>query len=143
MTVIVWDGKTLAADRRSLLDGIISECTKLTVENIDGRSCAIAFAGLHKDGLALKRWFLDGADGIFPKVDEGTSPVLVVAYKGRCVYFEGNSEPILCEGKYDAWGCGAPVALGALAMGADAVQAVRVACELNCFCGNGVNSACL
>jgi ATP-dependent protease HslVU (ClpYQ) peptidase subunit len=44
------------------------------------------------------------------------------------------------EDPFMAWGSGRDFALGAMAMGATAREAVAVACRFNVYCGNGIDA---
>ena len=88
-------------------------------------------------------WYLDGANPEkLPKFQEGDGwAQLVVATPEECFYLEDTAEKIKVEGEYMAWGSGRDFAMGALAMGADAKQAVEVACRFSVSCGMGVDVA--
>lgn len=75
---------------------------------------------------AFVRWLAEGADvGEYP---DGDFDAIVVDPSGRVSMYEGaGPEPIVVREKYVAIGSGAPVALGALAAGADARAAVKAA----------------
>lgn len=139
MSVIAWDGKTLAADRQGTNNGMRTTSTK-----IKKLSCGaiVAWTGEAECGLELAQWWENGADpGKWPayqSTDDWTR--LIVAHKGRVVIFEKRPVPQVVEDPFDAWGSGRDFAIGALAMGADARAAVRVAIQFATGCGMGVDS---
>ena len=139
MSVIVWDGKTLAADRQGTTGGMRTTSTK-----IKKLSCGaiVAWSGAAENGLELAQWWEDGADpGKWPayqSADDWTR--LIVAQKGQAVVYEKRPVPQVVEDPFGAWGCGRDFAVGALAMGADARAAVKVACQFATGCGMGVDS---
>lgn len=146
MTVIVWDGRSLAADRLMTCGSQAREARKLFVHErgTDGRLFAIAICGTLPGGLLLRDWYLAGADPEkFPAAqatDDG----------GWLIVWDPHSTPELVEyarlpvampviDPRESWGSGADFALGAMAMGADARRAAEVACELCVHCGKGID----
>lgn len=69
------------------------------------------------------------------------SRLIAIPYRSQgnrqLVYYEQGPEPIPFYGPFMAWGSGRDVAMGALAMGADARKAVEIACKYNVYCGMG------
>src|SRR6185436_21137093 len=59
MSVVVWDGKTLAADRQVTVCGLGRRGSKIT-QLEDGT--VLAFTGGLENGLAVARWYKEGAD---------------------------------------------------------------------------------
>jgi hypothetical protein len=143
MTIVVWDGKTLAADKQSTSQGLQRSATKIFREG----DLLIAGCGSVPAVLEMKAWFLGGAKPEdFPDrwrtkdPDDAPADLLVVSRDGRCLRFEGSPYPIPVQEPYFAMGCGRAFAYGALLMGADSVRAVEIASELDAFCGNGVDT---
>ena len=140
MSVIAWDGKTLAADRQACTGD-----TKATVRKIFKLESGeiLAFAGDLDVGMAMKHWYEEGHKREdFPKInrDEKTFCRLIVASESGVVYYERTPEPVQLLDLFMAWGCGREAALGAMAMGADAVKAVEIASRFILYCGNGCDS---
>jgi len=138
MSIIAWDGKMIAADRQ----GTIND-TRGTIKKIVrvGDIC-IGWVGTQTNGLIMMRWFLEGADPAkFPEVsdDPNTCSRLIIASKKGLVTYEGSPEVMIHLDKKQAYGSGMDLALGAMAMGADAVQAVKVACKYDIHCGMGID----
>ena len=138
ITVIAWDGHTLAADKMACCGDTAVTCTKL--RRVEDK--VFAWCGGRGEGQGLIAWYLDGADKdkfpAFQKTDDWA--LLVIAAPGGVVFYERTPEPIACEDPYGAWGSGREVALGALAMGADARRAVEVASLHTHTCGLGVDA---
>lgn len=138
MTVIAWDGRTLAADKMACCGDTATTCTK--IRRVDDK--VFAWCGGLGEGLALVEWYLAGADKdkypAFQKTDDWSR--LIVASDSGVVFYEKVPEPQPCEDAYGAWGSGREVALGALAMGADARRAVEVASKHVHSCGLGVDA---
>ena len=143
MTVIAWDGKTLAADRRQTSGGLITTGHKIT-PLADGSY--YAEYGAADRSRALLAWFQSGADPeAFPVLegdeDEDKAAFVIVKPDGTVMQCWGDT-PVLTTlySPYHAWGCGREIAIGAMAAGADAYEAVRLTSEHNCFCGNGIDA---
>ena len=59
MTIIAWDGRTLAADKQSESSGKISTVTKI-IRLSTGE--VLAWTGDHDSGLLMAKWYANGAD---------------------------------------------------------------------------------
>jgi len=140
MTVIVWDGHVLAADRQGTFGDTIRTVKKLWPLSHGG---AVAVTGNLVDGKELKQWVEDGMKKEkFPvKKKKEDWACLIVALPGKPVsYFENNAESIEVIDPFIAWGVGREAALGALEMGADARKAVEIASKWVEGCGRGFDS---
>lgn len=142
MTVIVWDGTTLAADRQGVATEMRSIRTK--IYRNDEREIVYGYTGDLARGLIVIDWYLKGADpNQFPKHQEGIDDSwgrLIVADKNGCRCYEDSPFPLPVEQQYMAWGSGRDYAMGALAMGADARKAVEIASKFCITCGLGVDA---
>ena len=139
MTVIAWDGKTLAADKLACRGSIIEITTKL----YEGRGgYALSFAGEAPKGMAMVKWFNDGAKPEeWPKFQKDDDFVtLVCASREEVVVYFDQPEPLSFDNKFNAWGAGSPYAIGAMAAGKSAREAVEIANNHCCDCGMGVDS---
>lgn len=139
MTVIVWDGKTVAADRRGCINDAAMTMTKVWLIT-DG--AVVATTGDAGFGMALVQWWTEGADPAkwpaFQSTDDWAKLIVFQPnYPPMC--YERQPVPFPVEDQFMAWGSGREFALGALAMGATARQAVEVACRFNVYCGNVVD----
>lgn len=138
MSVVVWDGKTLAADRQATNGNLARTMRKIERHG----DILLAFTGVQTSGQAIINWVLGGCNmDAFPKdwVHEN-STVLVINRNGTVMKFEDAPFPIKCEGKFFAEGSGRDFALAAMHMGADAVKAVEVACVYDVYCGGGIDT---
>lgn len=138
MSVIAWDGKTLAADRMVVIGDTIYTGRKLWPLEEGGG--ALAEVGNADCGASMVRWWKEGAKREeFPESQKGDKwATLIVALPGRPVfYYEKTPEPIESRDDFSAWGCGREAALGALALGASAQKAVEVASQFILYCGRG------
>jgi len=136
MTVIAWDGETLAADRQSLRGDTIMTTRKLWPLKNGG---VMAVCGQLAHGMALKKWVENGMHKKeFPKKKDDNWASLIVALQGEpVVYFENTPDPIEICDLFAAWGVGREAALGAMAMKSDAIEAVEIASRFVVGCGNG------
>jgi len=125
MTVIAFDGKILAADKH-MTDNDRS-CTNTKVWKHG--NVVLAMCGDISFGLALRDWFLSGADpDEFPEPYDRDTISNLIVWNGNsiCVY-ERSPFPIVYEDKIAAWGSGGSIALGAMGYGATAIEAVEIA----------------
>ena len=90
----------------------------------------------------MKAWYIQGGDvdsfRDLPcnRVAYSTSQLIVVRREGLYV-FEGH-HPVLRKEEFCAFGDGKEIAIGALAMGATAKQAVIICNDFSLHCGKGV-----
>lgn len=138
MSVVVWDGKTLAADRQATNGNLRRTMTKITRHG----DVLTAGTGTQTSTQAMREWVLAGANpSSFPTehVDEHTN-LWVINRNGTIVKFENAPFGLVYHEKVFAEGSGRDFALGALFMGADAVKAVEAACVYDIYCGGGIDT---
>lgn len=139
MTVIVWDGKLLAADRQATA-GEMPVASRKIHRLLDGRLAGHTAASEY--GLGLVQWLIDGADPAkwpaYQRTDNWAR-LIVIETDGRAFEYEKEPYPQPVLTVPMAWGSGRDVAMGALEMGATAEQAVAAACKWNVFCGMGID----
>lgn len=140
MTVIAWDGKTLAADKQSTCAGFGTTVTKIhkTAAGIVG------FAGSAPHARALITWFDSGAElDRWPASRDATNwaDALLILPSGEVREYAGNGggHYELVEDAFTAMGSGRDYALAAMHLGHGAKKAVQVACELDITCGKGID----
>jgi hypothetical protein len=143
MTVIAWDGKTLAADRRCTTSwGAHDSVTKIWRVN----DCLVAISGKPAIGLRMLHWWQTSADPEkFPSaaaVDDGAT-LIVICMDGRVLEYTTGPIPAVNESERPAWGSGRDFARAAMHSGQTAEQSVSLACELCVFCGNGIDTLTL
>jgi len=154
MTVIVWNGKTMAADRRATMHG-----TTLTVQKIWRLEVVPGFEGEILWGASGKAWqvaemlawFRAGRPlDKFPasqRDEELFSDILVIERDERGLqpgryrvwHYQRGPEPFEVLSTPCAIGSGRDMALGAMHAGASAGQAVEICCEYESGCGEGVD----
>mgnify|MGYP005614956251 FL=1 len=139
MSVIVWDGKTLAADRRISSASGVSTTTKV-FRRVDG-SALVGWVGDAGAANELLAWLYAGADPekFPPKQREDSAAKLIVITGPTGIrLYEGTPYPVLIEVDKFAEGSGAQYALAAMECGKTAVEAVEIASKLDPSCGNGI-----
>lgn len=140
MTVIAWDGKTLAADKQATISGLARKVTK--VRRINGRLFAVS--GDWDRGQMMYDWAERGMKREeypeFQKSDENWVGMVMIDEQGKAWKFERAPLPYLIEDPTFAMGSGRDYAYAAMHMGADAVEAVRVASLFESGCGLGVDA---
>lgn len=139
MTVIAWDGKTLAADKQATNSGSMRTVKKI----FKVRGYLVAVAGDYTDSLMLLDWFKKGAIiKNYPVFDEKTRDgvsLLVIDKNKQVTRYETQPIPYIIEDKLVAAGCGRDYAMAAMYCGKTAKQAVEITCKLDAFCGMGVD----
>lgn len=137
MTVIAWDGNTIAADSLANDAGLVRIVHKLLRVN-DG---VIAVTGSMDQGLELQAWFEQGADPAkwpeFQKKDDWTR--LIRATREGCWWYERTPYPQRVIAPFTAFGSGRDFAIAAMHMGKSTREAVELACELTTECAGPVD----
>ncbi len=139
MTTIAWDGKTLAADTQ------ISRCGNASAKTIKIRrigSLLVGGAGTTSLVQRFMGWLVSGAQGYPPtlQIGESSACVMVITPEGWIVEWNGDHPPDMTRADFAAWGSGADIALGALAVGASAARAVEAAARLDNHTGGPVTT---
>ena len=100
---------------------------KRTEERLIGTAGGVGCAA------ALTRWIADGElNENKPQFPSDQGAISIVAYRdGRVAIITEKCVPQFCEAEFFACGSGNEIALGAMAMGATAEEAVRVAARLD------------
>lgn len=139
MSVVAWDGKTIAADKQATCAGLRFKTTKL--RRLESGE-VLAWTGDQDSGQIVAKWYSDGADPEkWPacQADKDVWARLIVAHGGACRVFERQPVAMPIEDEFMAWGSGRDYAMGAMARGASAEEAVAVAMEFDTGCGMGVD----
>ncbi len=139
MSVIAWDGKIIAADRMCCGNGIALTTTKIVRFNNE----VIAAAGSQDQFAALLYWYKNGAFlDKWPRFqeEEDNWTQLIVASKESVWVYGRYPYKFTHTDKIQAFGAGRELALGAMSMGANAIEAVRVACKFETSCGRGIDA---
>lgn len=140
MTVIAWDGKTLAADKMSADEWTVRTVTK--IRRVRGGMALCGSVGDADRGRALIHWFDKG--GEFPatlaRADALVATLLVVHRDGTVEMYQREPHPIVLDSRPVALGSGADAAMAAMLCGRDAATAVRIASTVCRGVGCGVDT---
>ena len=133
MTTLAYRAGVMASDSRAYAGNSLSIGNKPKIHRLkDGSIFAVSSRVPGIDSV-LREWVERGAVlALAPRVDTRTFTLLLVKPTGAVFYAENEftlSGPL--QGEFFAIGSGDNIALGAMAMGADAVRAVAIACELD------------
>lgn len=140
MTIIAWDGKMLAADKQSTSSGLRSTVTKIRRAQ---SGALIGWTGTQDAGILMADWYEAGA--ILEKLpksqaDKEDWSALIVIDGGRVLRYEQWGVPFVIEDAFIAFGSGRDYAMGAMARGATAREAVAIACRFDNGCGMGIDT---
>lgn len=138
MSVIAWDGKSIAADKQATCAGLRFKATKLRKLPT---GAVIGWTGDQDSGEAMAKWYADGADpSKWPAFqDKETWVRLIVATVDGVRVFERQPVAIRVEDTFMAWGAGRDYALAAMRCGKTAAEACAVAMEFEATCGLGID----
>lgn len=136
MTTIAWDGRMLAGDRRSTWGGTPTQIdTKLVrARHPSGRVLLVGCAGITEECHAVREWLLGQRDQ--PEVTD----VRIMGVDDTGFVWVGSKPGFWAPVGRRPWaiGSGADYALGAMAAGKSARQAVLIASRLDTYTGDGV-----
>lgn len=140
MTVIAWDGKTLAADRMGDASGLKRTTTK--IRRFDGG--LFGSSGAASRGAEMFAWIAAGADPdsvpAFQLVPDDYQTVMVVRNDGTVWLYGCSAYPFQMEDPFHAIGSGRDFAMAAMYLGHDARAAVAVASQFCSGCGMGIDT---
>lgn len=138
MTCIAWDGKTLAADKRIVNNGLQRTTTKI-------RRIGDLLCGACGDGATMEEMFAWVERGRKPEEypavmrnkDDNSS--IMVIESGKFFLYGCSPYPTRYEDNHYAMGSGRDYALAAMHLGKTAKEAVEIASLFEINCGNGVD----
>ena len=139
MSVIVWDGVSLAVDNGATDGFSMWEAEKVWVH----KGKFLTGAGTVSSILEMREWYKNGASPLsFPSTQRvlDTMCNFIVVDKTGLHRYEQTHIPIDHGFKICAFGQGKDFAYGALAMGATAEQAATIANKFSIHCGMGVST---
>jgi ATP-dependent protease HslVU (ClpYQ) peptidase subunit len=96
----------------------------------------VGCAGSAAQNRAFIEWFGNQSK---PFPEFGDSHALVIRPDGTAWFYEGSNSPLQICGKA-AIGSGGDFALAAMATGANAIEAVKIAEQLDIYCGGEIKS---
>jgi hypothetical protein len=137
MTVIAWDGKTLAADKQTTDAGLRRTTTKLRRAKSGELLASTGASGMCRE---LMDWWEAGAQkSDFPD-KEDKCHLVVVRQDRTVVFYSGSPAPIHTEERFTAFGSGRDYAIAAMHLGRSAREAVELACLYESSCGSGIDT---
>jgi hypothetical protein len=139
MTVIAWDGKTLCTDQQANDGSMKWEAEKAwyITNKATGKICIVTGVGTLGYIIQLRDWFASGMETALD-ITPNMAELIVVDDEGLCVFSgEKTYSPVRLKAPM-AFGHGREYAMGAMAMGANASDAVAIANEYSLHCGKGV-----
>jgi hypothetical protein len=140
MTIIAYRDGVMAGDGMSTRNGCISGLRKVKVcKNRHGD--LLGSAGSSDYCHRAAEWFLTTKDYSDPPTGGEYDGSLLVM-NGNLFHVQGAIIPIEAKELYgfEAIGSASEIALGAMAMGASATEAVEVACKFSTDCGGEIHS---
>lgn len=146
MTVIVWDGKTLAADKE-MLSGYLKTPTVTKIRK-SANGNLLGATGSGSMCAELFNWYEKGAiPADWPATNrdpKDCSHLLVINAENKKAYtYQCGPYPIELEGDKQAWGAGSEAGMAALLCGCDAKSAVEIVNQIVSGCGSGVDTLSL
>lgn len=138
MTIVVWDGRVMAADRQaSSSTGVISRVLKVhKIEHATRGLLLVGAAGAFDDVTAAVEWLRSGAR---PEKLESVQ-MLVVDRKRKIWEVEEKLVFMPYLGRRAAVGSARMAAMAVLEMGGSAIRAVEVCSKITDSCGGGVDT---
>jgi 20S proteasome alpha/beta subunit len=146
MTVIAWDGLTLAADKMVYYETSKAVTTKIYKFPVDEGHILVGWSGDCANGQEMLNWVKEGRiPEKFPicQKEAKSGALMVIEADGaiKC-YFTGPFA-LKLEDSFHAIGSGDEFAMAALYLGYSAEVAVKTASALCPSCGNGIDTLTL
>ena len=150
MTVIAWDGRTLAADTQTTFSNTgFRSVGKIFEIVIKGRLCLVGTSGNSGSAVALRGWLASSADPEkFPsfllsnRAQNDFCDAMVIKEDGFIDMYEHWPYPVSFTPQKMAMGSGRDYALAAMHCGKTAVDAVEIACHFDTTCGPPIKQLC-
>lgn len=149
MTTVAWDGDNLAADSLGDQNGLRMPTTKLHRGMLaDGNHFIIGCAGETSWSRMLHQWVktlsLETVETEkYPhQVNDGperNDPHCILVLREYGVFYKVGPMLVRLERRFHAVGSGRDYAVAAMHLGLSAKDAVKVACELDCYSGGTIN----
>jgi ATP-dependent protease HslVU (ClpYQ) peptidase subunit len=135
MTTVAFDGTTLAADSQSTTGNIRGHATKIA-KNKAG--FLVAGSGSYAVVKVWINWVLAGMPAESQPTNADESSIIIVDPRGHATLFAEIAVAQPMPRKQWALGSGGDLAMGAMAAGADARTAVKIACKLDVYSGGRI-----
>lgn len=136
MSVIAWDGKMIASDSAGAAGNYLNRIVKVAALDLNrevpliGRLSTVLFGvvGQPENLIRVGQFLAGEVDELDLGADEDCLSLALIASREGVWLWQGKGSVAILNNSQCAIGDGAPAALGAMAMGATAVQAVEAAC---------------
>jgi hypothetical protein len=148
VTVIVWDGVRLAADKLSVQSGLKRPVTKIRKLEISDQTYLCGAAGDWDLAQEMFLWFRNGAkpedEPPFMRNKDDWVAFVVITPEKRVLKYERSPYPIdfteaVEHDGFYVFGNGRELAIGAMAAGSDVVEAIEITSRFLDSCGMGVD----
>ena len=142
MTIIAWDGTTLAADKL----GCNAEYGRAVTKIYKTPEGLVGFAGRGDRLMELLHWFREGRDITkYPEfqTEDDNLGAMFIDKESRIWQYGKGAQPLLIEEPFDAIGSGRDYALALMSVGYSASKAVEITSKLCVSCGKGVDTLIL
>ena len=141
MSVIAWDGSIIAADKMACCGYNAVTTTKLHMM-VSG--LIIGWTGDATIGAELMSWYQHGANvEDWPKVQATDDWCRLIVWDPKhsrpLRFYESRPFSFIVQDRFAAWGSGRDYAIGAMAQGANAIDAVKIASQHCISCGMGID----
>lgn len=137
MTTVAYRNGRIAGDTNVTSDGIFEGTAVKVARNAFGDLAGTA--GRMSFAQAFLAWFAGGEKGSMPECPKNSQAFIVrAANQGSIEYIEGGGGVI--QAPYYAIGSGGRIAMGAMAFGAEASQAVICAAKHDAYTGEEIIS---
>lgn len=146
MTTIAYRGGILAADKQAWLGrGETGHTTKTKIRRLKDGSLIGVSSAIVGAGDVLMDWIDAGGDYADRPVVEmrdlvNDFAILQALPSGTMKVWLDSFQPTVITAEFHAIGSGSSYALGAMARGAFAVEAVGIACQYDNFSGGGIDA---
>lgn len=145
MTTVAWDGTELAGDRKAVFGGTPMRIEQPKVARVrapGGRIALVGFSGAMSVVLAYRHFMAGGPRPDYGDQSQDTALNILLIDDTCRVWFRTSKRDIWEWFNVEQWaiGSGCDYALGAMAAGATAREAVRIASKLDNGTGFGVDA---
>lgn len=144
MTIIAWDGVTLAADKLNLSSYGKNTITKIHKVICNKKPMLIGISGKSVLITPILNWARTNfKPELIPKeqLDPEASVKIICIHQDKKIYiFENAPYSYTVEDDVAAIGSGDQMALGVMYHGGDSIEAVNICSERGILCGNGVDT---
>ena len=144
MTVIAWDGKQLAADRRISFGNLSGSRIKIfKLSDNKYNDILVGACGSSSDSQDFLHWISAGQKiedwPTHLKEKDNTFSAMVIEKDKRISLYEASPYPSILEQPFWAIGSGRDFAIAAMHCGKSAYEAVEIAVIYDVYCGNGID----